>query len=110
MFFPVQTEMHCVINSSSLLLCPTPALGPEARHATISVHFLLDNLHFNFEAITGNSFTYELNPILFPLHQGDHSKPYLHKPGSIISVEVTHYPSPVKTQHTDLSNNTENTH
>ncbi|MCJ8741782.1 hypothetical protein PDJAM_G00074620 [Pangasius djambal] len=82
-----QTEKHCVINSSTLLLCPTPALGPEARHATVSVHFLLDNLHFNFEAITGSSFAYELNPILHPLNRGDHSKPYRHKPGSIISVE-----------------------
>ncbi|XP_026776837.2 plexin-B1 [Pangasianodon hypophthalmus] len=82
-----QTEKHCVINSSTLLLCPTPALGPEARHATVSVHFLLDNLHFNFEAITGSPFTYELNPILHPLNRGDHSKPYRHKPGSIISVE-----------------------
>ncbi|KAG7323182.1 hypothetical protein KOW79_012884 [Hemibagrus wyckioides] len=82
-----QTEMHCVINSSTLLLCPTPTLGPEARHATVSVHFLLDNLSFNFEKINGSSFTYELNPILYPLNRGDHSKPYRHKPGSIISVE-----------------------
>ncbi|KAK3547358.1 hypothetical protein QTP86_018944 [Hemibagrus guttatus] len=82
-----QTEMHCVINSSTLLLCPTPTLGPEARHATVSVHFLLDNLSFNFEEITGRPFTYELNPILYPLNRGDHSKPYRHKPGSIISVE-----------------------
>ncbi|KAI5612368.1 plexin-B1 isoform X2, partial [Silurus asotus] len=82
-----QTENHCVINSSTLLLCPTPALGPEARHATVSIQFLLDNLHFDFEEITGSPFTYELNPILHPLNREDHSKPYLHKPGSIISVE-----------------------
>ncbi|XP_047663373.1 plexin-B1 isoform X2 [Tachysurus fulvidraco] len=82
-----QTEMHCVINNSTLLLCPTPALGPEARHATVTVHLLMDNLSFEFEQITGIPFTYELNPILYPLNQEDHSKPYRHKPGSIISVE-----------------------
>lgn len=64
-------------------------LGPEARHADISVHFLLDNLSFNFEDVTSNPFSYELNPTLHPLNQEDPSKPYLHKPGSIISVEVT---------------------
>ncbi|KAM9444937.1 plexin-B1 [Clarias gariepinus] len=82
-----QTENHCVINNSTLLLCPTPALGPEARYATVTVHFLLDNLRFNFKAVTNKTFTYELNPILYPVNQGDHSKPYRHKAGSIISVE-----------------------
>ncbi|KAK2825168.1 hypothetical protein Q7C36_019095 [Tachysurus vachellii] len=82
-----QTEMHCVIYNSTLLLCPTPEMGPEARHATVTVHFLMDNLSFEFEKITGSPFTYELNPILYPLNQEDHSKPYRHKPGSIISVE-----------------------
>lgn len=94
--------MHCVINNSTLLLCPTPALGPEARHASVTVHFLMDNLSFEFEEITGIPFTYELNPILYPLNQEDHSKPYRHKPGSILSVEVTHDLSPVNTQHTEL--------
>ncbi|XP_062872250.1 plexin-B1 [Trichomycterus rosablanca] len=82
-----QVEEHCEIDSSTLLLCPTPMLGPEARHADISVQFLLDNLSFDFEEVTSSPFTYELNPTLHPLNQEDPSKPYLHKPGSIISVE-----------------------
>ncbi|XP_036447631.1 plexin-B1 [Colossoma macropomum] len=82
-----QIEERCTANSSTLLLCPTPELGPEARHAAISVHFLLDNLSFDFKAVSGSPFSYELNPILHPLNRGDPSKPYRHKPGSVISVE-----------------------
>ncbi|XP_037397232.1 plexin-B1 isoform X4 [Pygocentrus nattereri] len=82
-----QIEEHCTVNSSTLLLCPTPELGPEARHAVINVHFLLDNLSFDFKAVSGSPFSYELNPILHPLNRGDPSKPYRHKPGSVISVE-----------------------
>ncbi|XP_072552156.1 plexin-B1 isoform X2 [Salminus brasiliensis] len=82
-----QIEERCTVNSSTLLLCPTPELGPEARHAAVSVHFLLDNLSFDFESVSGSPFSYELNPILHPLNRGDPSKPYRHKPGSIISVE-----------------------
>ncbi|KAL7864572.1 hypothetical protein AOLI_G00159920 [Acnodon oligacanthus] len=82
-----QVEEHCTVNSSTLLLCPTPELGLEARHAAINVHFLLDNLSFDFKAVSGSPFSYELNPILHPLNRGDPSKPYRHKPGSVISVE-----------------------
>ncbi|XP_076840019.1 LOW QUALITY PROTEIN: plexin-B1 [Brachyhypopomus gauderio] len=82
-----QTEERCIINTSSLLLCPTPTLGPEARHATVTVHFLLDNLRFDFEKVGGRPFVYEPNPILHSLNRGDPSKPYRHKPGSIIAVE-----------------------
>ncbi|KAI4873769.1 hypothetical protein NFI96_010626 [Prochilodus magdalenae] len=82
-----QIEERCTVNSSTLLLCPTPELGPEARHAAVSVHFLLDNLSFDFEAVSGIPFSYELNPTLYTLNRGDPSKPYRHKPGSIISVE-----------------------
>ncbi|XP_066527803.1 plexin-B1 isoform X2 [Hoplias malabaricus] len=82
-----QIEQRCTINSSTLLLCSTPELGPEARHADVSVHFLLDNLSFDFKLVSGSPFSYELDPILHPLNRGDPSKPYRHKPGSIISVE-----------------------
>uniref|UniRef100_A0A8C8FIP9 Sema domain-containing protein n=1 Tax=Oncorhynchus tshawytscha TaxID=74940 RepID=A0A8C8FIP9_ONCTS len=57
---------------------------PDAR---VKVDFLLDNLHFDFSAVGSGVFSYELNPILIPLNQNDPSKPYQHKPGSIISVE-----------------------
>uniref|UniRef100_A0A3Q1CL05 Plexin-B1 n=1 Tax=Amphiprion ocellaris TaxID=80972 RepID=A0A3Q1CL05_AMPOC len=75
------------MNSSSLILCPTPAVGPEARRARVKVHFLLDSLHFDFSTVGNEAFSYEPNPKLYPLNQNDPSKPYHHKPGSIISVE-----------------------
>uniref|UniRef100_A0A8C1VVK7 Plexin-B1 n=1 Tax=Cyprinus carpio TaxID=7962 RepID=A0A8C1VVK7_CYPCA len=86
---PDQLEERCTVNSSTLILCPTPEVGPEALRAAVSVHFLLDNLHFEFEAVSGSPFSYEPNPVLHSLNQHDPSKPFRHKPGSIISVEVS---------------------
>uniref|UniRef100_A0A8C7F473 Plexin-B1 n=1 Tax=Oncorhynchus kisutch TaxID=8019 RepID=A0A8C7F473_ONCKI len=80
-------ETRCAVSSSSLMLCPTPAVGTEAHSARVKVDFLLDNLHFDFSAVGSGAFSYELNPRLYPLNQNDPSKPYQHKPGSIISVE-----------------------
>uniref|UniRef100_A0A6Q2YN69 Plexin-B1 n=1 Tax=Esox lucius TaxID=8010 RepID=A0A6Q2YN69_ESOLU len=80
-------ETGCVVSSSSLILCQTPAVGPEARRARIRVDFLMDNLHFDFSSVGSGAFSYELNPILFPLNRNDPGKPYHHKPGSVISVE-----------------------
>ncbi|XP_076132287.1 plexin-B1 [Alosa pseudoharengus] len=83
-----QFEERCAVNSSSLILCGTPAVGPEALHAQVKVDFLLDNVLFSFGAVSGgDTFSYEQNPVLRPLNQHDPSKPYRHKPGSIISVE-----------------------
>ncbi|XP_076597732.1 plexin-B1 isoform X2 [Chaetodon auriga] len=82
-----QYESQCTVNSSSLISCPTPAVGPEARRARVKVHFLLDSLHFDFSTVGSEAFSYEPNPQLYPLNQNDPSKPYHHKPGSIISVE-----------------------
>ncbi|KAI7793973.1 plexin-B1 isoform X2 [Triplophysa rosa] len=82
-----QVEERCTVNSSTLILCPTPEVGPEALRAAVSIHFLLDNLHFEFEAVNGGPFSYEPNPVLHNLNQHDTSKPFRHKPGSIISVE-----------------------
>lgn len=86
---PDQVEERCTVNSSTMILCPTPEVGPEALRAVVSVHFLLDNLHFEFEAVSGSPFSYEPNPVLHSLNQHDPSKPFRHKPGSIISVEVS---------------------
>ncbi|KAM4563998.1 plexin-B1 isoform 2-T2 [Odontesthes bonariensis] len=80
-------ESRCTVNSSSLMLCPTPAVGPEARGARVKVHFLLDSLHFDFSSVANEAFSYELDPKLYKLNRNDSSKPYHHKPGSIISVE-----------------------
>ncbi|XP_045063275.1 plexin-B1 [Coregonus clupeaformis] len=82
-----QFETRCAVSSSSLILCPTPAVGTEACNAQVKVDFLLDNLHFDFSSVGSGAFSYALNPILIPLNQNDPSKPYHHKPGSIISVE-----------------------
>ncbi|XP_026055236.1 plexin-B1 isoform X3 [Carassius auratus] len=82
-----QVEERCTVNSSTLILCPTPEVGPEALRAAVSVRFLLDNLHFEFEAVSGSPFSYEPNPVLHSLNQHEPSKPFRHKPGSIISVE-----------------------
>nr|XP_046252941.1 plexin-B1 isoform X2 [Scatophagus argus] len=82
-----QYESRCTVNSSSLISCPTPTVGPEARRARVKVHFLMDSLHFDFNTVGSEAFSYEPNPQLYPLNQNDPSKPYHHKPGSIISVE-----------------------
>uniref|UniRef100_A0A673ZQL0 Plexin-B1 n=1 Tax=Salmo trutta TaxID=8032 RepID=A0A673ZQL0_SALTR len=82
-----ESRTRCAVSSSSLMLCPTPAVGTEVHNARVKVDFLLDNLHFDFSAVGSEAFSYELNPILIPLNQNDPSKPYQHKPGSIISVE-----------------------
>ena len=79
--------------SSSVIQCTTPAVGPEARRARVRVHFLLDSLQFEFSSVSGGggggeAFSYQPDPMLFPLNRKDRSKPYHHKPGSIISVEV----------------------
>lgn len=86
-YSPFQYESRCTVNGSSLILCPTPAVGPEARRARVKVNFLLDSLHFDFSTVGNEAFSYEPNPKLYLL-QDDPSKPYHHKPGSIISVEV----------------------
>ncbi|XP_061637326.1 plexin-B1 isoform X2 [Phyllopteryx taeniolatus] len=82
-----QYESRCTVNSSSLILCPTPAVGPDARRARVKVHFLLDSLHFDFNTVGNEAFSYEPNPKLYMLNRNDPDKPYHHKPGSIISVE-----------------------
>ncbi|MEQ2195195.1 hypothetical protein XENOCAPTIV_008944, partial [Xenoophorus captivus] len=81
-------ESRCAVRNSTLILCPTPAVGSEAKGARVKVHFLLDSLHFDFSTVGGETFSYEPNPKLFALNRNDPSKPYHHKPGSIISVEV----------------------
>uniref|UniRef100_A0A669EFU2 Plexin-B1 n=1 Tax=Oreochromis niloticus TaxID=8128 RepID=A0A669EFU2_ORENI len=66
------------------------SVGPEAINARVKVHFLLDSLHFDFNTVGKEAFRYELNPTLYKLNRNDPSKPYHHKPGSIISVEGEH--------------------
>ncbi|XP_064155431.1 plexin-B1 isoform X2 [Anguilla rostrata] len=78
---------RCEVNTTSLILCRTPAVEVAARHARVQVEFLLDNLRFDFASVSQSEFSYETNPVLHPLNHNDPSKPYRHKPGSIISVK-----------------------
>ncbi|KAJ3588742.1 hypothetical protein NHX12_009596, partial [Muraenolepis orangiensis] len=82
-------ESMCAVISSSAIRCVTPAVGPGARRARVRVHFLLDSLQFEFSTVSGGgeAFSYQPDPLLFPLNRKDRGKPYHHKPGSIISVE-----------------------
>lgn len=76
------------MKSSTLITCPSPAVGSEARRAKVKVLFLMDSLHFDFTSVGMDVFSYEPNPKLYPLNRNNPTKPYHHKPGSIISVEV----------------------
>ncbi|OCT85892.1 plexin-B1 [Xenopus laevis] len=80
-------EELCLINSSFLLLCKTPAINRLHWNSQVNVEFILDNLHFNFRAVNSVPFTYEPDPVLKQLNPEDPVKPYRHKPGSVISVE-----------------------
>ncbi|TWW56358.1 Plexin-B1 Semaphorin receptor SEP [Takifugu flavidus] len=82
-----QYESQCCVNSSTLITCPSPAVGSEARRAKVKVLFLMDSLHFDFTSVGIDNFNYEPNPKLYPLNRNNPTKPYHHKPGSIISVE-----------------------
>ncbi|XP_060691428.1 plexin-B1 isoform X2 [Hemiscyllium ocellatum] len=88
------TERHadkftefCQVNSSFFMTCKTPSIKAPTSDADITVHFLMDNLCFDFNEISPTKFTYKPDPILKPLNAGDPSKPYRHKPGSVLSVE-----------------------
>ncbi|XP_063797087.1 plexin-B1 [Pseudophryne corroboree] len=82
-----QFEELCLLNSSFLLLCKTPAIHSLHWNARVDVEFILDNLHFNFTVINSIPFTYVPDPVLRHLNAEDPAKPYRHKPGSVISVE-----------------------
>ncbi|XP_067396565.1 plexin-B1 isoform X2 [Emydura macquarii macquarii] len=82
-----QFEEPCLINSSYLILCKTPAINQLLRIVQVKLEFILDNLSFDFNSLHPTPFSYEVNPILKSLNPEDPAKPYRHKPGSVISVE-----------------------
>ncbi|XP_077180940.1 plexin-B1 [Paroedura picta] len=82
-----QFEEPCEVNSSNLILCRTPAIKSRPPSAQVKLEFVLDNLSFDFNSLHPSRFSYEVDPILKPLNADDHTKPYRHKPGSVISVE-----------------------
>ncbi|XP_072328918.1 plexin-B1 isoform X2 [Scyliorhinus torazame] len=77
----------CQVNNSSFMTCKTPSIKTPASNAIVSVHFAMDNLCFDFNEISPTKFTYKPDPILKSLNADDPSKPYRHKPGSVLSVE-----------------------
>ncbi|XP_028680886.1 plexin-B1 isoform X2 [Erpetoichthys calabaricus] len=83
--FDQQFIETCTVNSSSLILCKTPAIDSVPQNAEVKLEFIMDNLRFDFNSVSQTSFSYEDNPVLKNL--SDSSKPYRHKPGSVISVE-----------------------
>uniref|UniRef100_A0A8C7PZY3 Plexin-B1 n=1 Tax=Oncorhynchus mykiss TaxID=8022 RepID=A0A8C7PZY3_ONCMY len=81
-------DKRCEVNSSSLILCRSPALEPSVWGSQVDVAFLLDNLRFPFGAVSPQgAFSYEPNPVLHPLNQQEPLKPYRYNPGSFIQLE-----------------------
>ncbi|CAB1354237.1 unnamed protein product, partial [Coregonus sp. 'balchen'] len=79
---------RCEVNSSSLILCRSPAVEPSVWGSRVDVAFLLDNLVFPFGAVSPQgAFSYEPNPVLHPLNQQEPLKPYRYNPGSFIQLE-----------------------
>ncbi|XP_006900046.1 PREDICTED: plexin-B3 [Elephantulus edwardii] len=77
----LQCSTVCSVNSSSLLLCQSPAV-PDGTWPH-RVFFSLDNVHVDFTSASGGQpFLYQPNPRLAPL-----SRPYRLKPGNVLDVE-----------------------
>uniref|UniRef100_A0A7N8YKG7 Plexin-B1 n=1 Tax=Mastacembelus armatus TaxID=205130 RepID=A0A7N8YKG7_9TELE len=78
---------RCEVNSSSLILCRSPMVDSSVWTSKVAVEFLLDNLHFDFDSLNPQTFSYEPNPILRRLNQQDPVKAYRYNPGSFIQLE-----------------------
>lgn len=83
-----QFEEPCLVASSRLITCPTPALPGLPTDPWVRVEFILDNLVFDFTTLSPTPFSYEADPTLQPLNPEDPTRPFRHKPGSVLSVEV----------------------
>ncbi|XP_055964650.1 plexin-B3 [Sorex fumeus] len=82
----LQCSTACSVNSSSLLLCHSPAV-PDGAHP-LRVFFTLDNVHVDFaNASGGQAFLYQPNPRLAPLSRDGPFRPYRLKPGNVLDVE-----------------------
>ncbi|XP_069319529.1 plexin-B3 [Eulemur rufifrons] len=82
----LQCSTLCSVNSSSLLLCRSPAVPDGARPQR--VFFALDNMHVDFASASGGQrFLYQPNPRLAPLSREGPSRPYRLKPGHVLDVE-----------------------
>ncbi|XP_070460649.1 plexin-B3 isoform X6 [Equus przewalskii] len=82
----LQCSTVCSANSSSLLLCWSPAV-PDGAHPR-RVFFTLDNVHVDFASANGGQdFVYQPNPRLAPLSREGPTRPYRLKPGNVLDVE-----------------------
>ncbi|XP_004598952.2 plexin-B3 [Ochotona princeps] len=82
----LQCSSICAVNSSSLLLCPSPAVPDGARPQR--VFFTLDNVQVDFASASGGQgFLYQPNPRLAPLSRDGPTRPYRLKPGHVLDVE-----------------------
>nr|XP_036846913.1 plexin-B3 isoform X1 [Manis javanica] len=82
----LQCSTICSVNSSSLLLCRSPAVLDGAR--PLRVFFTLDNMHVDFASTNGGQdFLYQPNPRLVPLSREGPARPYRVKPGNVLDVE-----------------------
>ncbi|XP_012668644.1 plexin-B3 [Otolemur garnettii] len=82
----LQCSTTCSVNSSSLLLCRSPAVPDGAL--PLRVFFSLDNMHVDFASASGGQrFLYQPNPRLVPLSREGPGRPYRLKPGHVLDVE-----------------------
>ncbi|XP_058147735.1 plexin-B3 isoform X3 [Dasypus novemcinctus] len=82
----LQCSTVCAVNSSSLLLCLSPAVPDGARPHQVFFH--LDNVRVDFaRASGGQDFRYQPNPRLAPLSRDGAAGPYRLKPGHVLDVE-----------------------
>ncbi|XP_076418191.1 plexin-B3 isoform X6 [Peromyscus maniculatus bairdii] len=84
--FIYQCSTLCSVNSSSLLLCHSPAVPDGAIPKR--VFFALDNMQVDFASASGGQgFLYQPNPRLVPLSHEGLTHPYRLKPGHVLDVE-----------------------
>nr|XP_021519155.1 plexin-B1 isoform X2 [Meriones unguiculatus] len=84
---PEKFEEPCLVNSSHLIMCRTPALPDPPADPWVRVEFILDSIVLDFATLSPTPFSYEADPTLRSLNPEDPSTPFRHKPGSVFSVE-----------------------
>lgn len=88
----LQCSTLCSVNSSSLLLCHSPAVPDGALPKR--VFFSLDNMQVDFASASGGQgFLYQPNPRLVPLSHEGITHPHRLKPGHVLDVEVSMPPA-----------------
>lgn len=87
-FVSSQCWEPCCANSSTLLLCPSPAVPSNARFRHLV--FELDGFHVSFSnASGGQEFSYKPNPHLRWPGRESTGRPFSLKPGNVLDIEVS---------------------